>query len=251
MAPKSPWNKAKSGSKPQNTAAPSANTAGNDGISPANTTDYEQTQNDELEALRAIYMEDFQEVETKSAWSKHSDRAFRIRLRSMSDNEVSIVLSVKLTATYPKTVPSVTLQEPVGIRTKTQKSLEKLLKTKPKELLGEVMIYEIATAVQDLLEDEAQFKAKGEALPSLEQERVVQEAVTTKLAKQQEEEQLRRKKEEKAEEDRVLQQMVEDEMNRRRDMKRKSKAIAPDFSAQGQYLLSTVVKPHPKRILMC
>jgi translation initiation factor 2-alpha kinase 4 len=199
-----------------------------DGTMPT-TTNYEEQQNEEQEALRAIYGEDdYEEVETKSAWSKHSDRAFRLRLRKIlqTDEEVSLILFVKLTATYPKTLPNITLENPNGIRNKTQKAIEKLLKSKPKELIGEVMIYDIATAIQDILEDEASFKEKGQALPSLEEERVVQEAEISKLAKEQEEQDLKRKQEARAEEDRVLQQMVEAEMQKRRDVKRKSRLTA-------------------------
>jgi translation initiation factor 2-alpha kinase 4 len=228
MAPKS--------KKPSAAANPSTdNATKEDGTIPT-TTNYEEQQSEEQEALRAIYgEEDYEEVETKSAWSKHSDRAFRLRLRKVlpSDEEVSLVLFVKLTATYPKTLPTITLESPNGIRNKTQKAIEKLLKSKPKELIGEVMIYDIATAIQDILEDEASFKEKGQALPSLEEERVVQEAEITKLAKKQEEQDLKKKQEEKAEEDRVLQQMVETEMQKRREMKRKSR-LTTVTSFQGE-----------------
>jgi translation initiation factor 2-alpha kinase 4 len=151
----------------------------------------------------------------------------------MSNDEISVVLLVKLTATYPKSLPSITLEKLAGLRSKTKKTIEKLLKSKPKELVGEVMIYELATAVQDLLEDEATFREEGQAIPSLEEERVVQEAEITKLAKEQEEEEFRKKQEEKAEEDRVLQQMVEAEMHKRREVKRKSKNLTTAMTNQG------------------
>jgi translation initiation factor 2-alpha kinase 4 len=227
MAPKSPW-KTKNGNnlKPQNDALKSPE---KDAKAPAAITNYEQTQNEELEVLQAIYMEDFEEIETKSAWSKHSDKAFRLRLKAMSDDGVRVVLIVRFTATYPKTLPSITVEEGGGVRPKTQKKLETIVKTMPKELLGDVMIHEIASAIGDVLEDEAQFKANGEMLPSLEEERVVQEAALSKFAQQQEEEAAKRRQDKKAEEDRVLQQMVKEEMTRRRDLKRKSKVIAAEL----------------------
>jgi eukaryotic translation initiation factor 2-alpha kinase 4 len=244
MAPKSPWNKAKIGSKQQSDALTTPNkvkaSAKDSTASPAPTTDYVQTQNEEFEVLQAIYMEDFEEIETKSAWSKHSDRAFRLRLKALSDDEIRVALFGKLNATYPKTLPSITVQELVGVRPKTQQKLENLLMTKPKELLGDVMVHEIASAIQDVLEDEAQFKASGEMLPSLEEERVVQEAALSKIAQQQEEEEAKRREEEKAEEDRVLQQMVEEEMNRRRDMKRKSRGVVGDLPNTGRFLMNSL-----------
>jgi translation initiation factor 2-alpha kinase 4 len=235
MAPKSPWKAVKNGPSQPNAAAQSAERSIEEvGILPKGTTDYEEQQNEEQLVLQAIYIDDYEEVETKSAWSKHSDRAFRLRLKAADNDEISVVLFVKLTATYPKTSPSITLERPLGLRNKTQKTIEKLLKSKPKELLGEVMIHDIAEAVKDVLQDEATFKEKGQALPSLEQERVDKEAEVTKLAKEQEKEELRRKEEEKAEEDRVLQQMVEAEMQKRRDMKRKSRNLTTVMNTQGK-----------------
>jgi translation initiation factor 2-alpha kinase 4 len=233
MAPKPPW-KTKNGNGPkaQNDALKSPE---RDMKPPVVITNYGQTQNEELEVLQAIYMEDFEEIETKSAWSKHSDKAFRLRLKAMSDDTVRIVLLVKFTATYPKTLPSIIVQEMSTIRPKTQKKLESILKNRPKELLGDVMVHEIATAIGDVLEDEAQFKANGEMLPSLEEERVVQEAALSKIAQQLEEEEAKRRQEKRADEDRVLQQMVEEEMTRRRDLNRKSKVVAVDLPNSSKY----------------
>ncbi|RDI86386.1 putative sterigmatocystin biosynthesis monooxygenase [Venturia inaequalis] len=222
MAPKSPW-KTKNGNinTPERDVKPKATTI----------TNYEQTQNDELEVLQAIYMEDFEEIETKkNAWSKQSDKAFRLRLKAMSDDGVYIVLLIKFTTTYPKTLPSIIVEEASdGIRPKTRKTLEHVVKTRPKELLGEVMVHEISGTIGEILEDEAQFKANGQLLPSLGEERVVHEAALSKLAQQQEEEEAKRREEEKAEEDRVLQQMVEEEINKRRDLKRKSRIMATEL----------------------
>jgi translation initiation factor 2-alpha kinase 4 len=236
MAPKSPWKAAKNGpNKPNAAAQPSQRSKDDEGILPKATTNYEEQQDEEQVVLQAIYIDDFEEVETKSAWSKHADKAFRLRLKAADNDEISVILFVKLSATYPKTLPTIVLENPTGLRNKTQKSIEKLLKSKPKELLGEVMIHDIAEAVKEILEDEAMFKEKGQALPSLEQERVVKEAEVNKLAKEQEKEELRRKQEEKAEEDRVLQQMVEAEMQKRRDMKRKSRNMTAVMHTQGKH----------------
>ncbi|KAF2086978.1 Serine/threonine-protein kinase, partial [Saccharata proteae CBS 121410] len=198
---------------------------------PQPLADYAQAQEDEIQALNAIFMDDYEEVQTKGAWSKTSDRAFKLTVRAHSDSTISIVLSVRFTATYPKSPPLLSLEQANGIRPKAHKTIEKILKTKPKELAGEVMIYEIATTVQEILEDTAQAKEEDAALPSLEEERAVQEAAAEKLAKAQEKEELRKKEVEKAEEDRMLQLMVDEEMNRRKESKRRSKVVfAPPTS---------------------
>jgi translation initiation factor 2-alpha kinase 4 len=220
MAPKLAKNKNK-----QNGPKKPPSAADQDGLQ-AGTTDYAQQQSDEIEVLKSIYMDDFSDVQTKSAWgNKQTDRAFKLRLKPMmqSDVEVAITLSVKLTATYPKSLPSLDLEDALNIRPKTLARLEDFAKTKCRELVGEVMIYEVAAGIQDVLEDEAQFKVQGEAMPSLEEQRVAQEVASTQLAEQEAEAAKKRKQEAQAEEDRALQRMVEDEMNRRTEVRRKTR----------------------------
>jgi eukaryotic translation initiation factor 2-alpha kinase 4 len=213
MAPKSALNKKK------NPAFKSQANAQNDGIPHASTTDYAQQQDEELEALQAIYMDDYGEIETKGAWSKTTDKAFKLTLRAFSDANVFVVILVKFTATYPKTLPILTLERVSNVRAKTQRALKQLLATKAKELLGEVMIYEIAVSIQERLEDEAQNKASDLALPTLEEERAMHEAAASTLARQLEDEKQKKEAEAKAEEERVLKQMMEDEVNRRKEQK--------------------------------
>jgi translation initiation factor 2-alpha kinase 4 len=190
---------------------------------PNTTIDYAQVQEDEVEALQAIYMEDYEEIESKGAWRK-SDKAFRLHLKAPSDAEVAAVLSITLTATYPKSAPLVTLEKSTGLRDKSRNDIQQILLVKPKELVGEVMIYEIAVMIQDVLEDEALHRVEDDALPTLEEERAEHEAAAAKLAEEQERKEAEKKEQEKAEEDRMLQVMVEEEMARRREMKRRSKA---------------------------
>ncbi|OCK81767.1 kinase-like protein [Lepidopterella palustris CBS 459.81] len=229
--PKSPWNKIVTNVQPSPDAFPTM------GKSPAKenklakpapmsqTSDtYAKAQDDEIEVLKAIFMEDFEDIELKGAWSKTTDRAFRLKLKAFSDDETVAILSVKLTATYPKTLPILSLENASLLRQKPRQMIEDVIRTKPKELIGEVMIHEIATSIQDILEDDVTAREHDGALPSLEEERAVHEAAATLLAKQQEEELQKKKIEEKAEEERVLQQMVDEEL-RRKDLmiKRRSR----------------------------
>ncbi len=84
------------------------------------------------------------------------------------------------------------------------------------------MLHEIATAIQDALEDEVAVRENDGAYENLDAERAVQEAEAADLARQHEEELQKKQDEEKAEEERVLQQMVSDEM-RRKDLMTKRK----------------------------
>lgn len=150
-----------------------------------------------------------------------------MKLRSFSNDDISITLCAKITATYPKSIPVLTLENATNLRRRTTEKLQTLLKTRPKELIGEVMVHEIATAIQDILEDEVAVRENDGTFENLEAERAVQEAAAAETAKQQEEALQKKRDEEKAEEERMLQQLVSDEM-RRKDLmvKRKNRASA-------------------------
>ena len=77
------------------------------------------------------------------------------------------------------------------------------------------MLHEIATEIQDVLEDEVAVRETDGTFENLGAERAVQEAAAVELAKQQEEHLQKKRDEEKAEEERILQQMVSDEMKRK------------------------------------
>ncbi|KAK0663605.1 eIF-2-alpha kinase GCN2 [Lasiodiplodia hormozganensis] len=238
MAPtKSPWKKiatapktpTKTNGKSAARPSPAKAQQSEDAAAPtpqAATANYAQAQADEIEALKAIFMEEYEDVETKGAWSKTADRAFKLALKSYTNPDINALLSVRFTATYPKTIPILKLEATNGLRTKTQRVLEDLVKTKPNELLGEVMIFEIATAIQELLEDAVADRKEDQAVPSLEEERQVHEAAAEELARKQEEERQKKIEEEEAEQDRIFKHMVDQELNRRKEQKRQTRIIS-------------------------
>lgn len=110
------------------------------------------------------------------------------------------------------------------MRLKTLQRLQAILKKRPKELVGEVMLHDIAASIQDALEDEIAVRENDGTFENLDAERAEQEATAAELAKQLEEELQKKRIKEKAEEDRALQQMVNDEMRRKEVMaKRRSR----------------------------
>jgi translation initiation factor 2-alpha kinase 4 len=175
---------------------------------------YAEVQAEEVEVLQAIYMEDYEEVETKSAWSKTTDLRFKLKLRSYSDAESFVILSVQLTATYPKSPPILEVSALQSFHERTQKRIQNVIRNRPRQMLGEVMVHAIASEVQEALEDAVQAKQSG-TLPSLEEERASAEEVAFALAKEAEEAEARRNLQAQEEEERVLKQMVDEEVTRR------------------------------------
>jgi translation initiation factor 2-alpha kinase 4 len=125
---------------------------------------------------------------------------------------------VTFTATYPRTPPLLSIKGDDGLREGTKFKIQKVIETKPKELVKEeqAMIMEIVNACLDVLEDAAQAKAAGLELPSLEEERAAHEATAAKLAEQQREEEEKKKHLESLEEERMLGSLVQDELKRQR-----------------------------------
>lgn len=128
-----------------------------------------------------------------------------------------------LPATYPKTIPNISIQNHDGLRRGAQAKIEDIIKKKPKMLLGSEMIYELAVQIQDVLEDAAVAEAEDKDIPSLEEERIEQEALATQQAEKHRLELLRKQEaatvEEEQEEQRALQRLLQDKVEQRERMK--------------------------------
>ncbi|PYH98974.1 Serine/threonine-protein kinase [Aspergillus ellipticus CBS 707.79] len=198
-------------------------------------TNYQEIHQNEVEALRSIYGDDFEEVQhRRSAWQQSSEVAFKLHLRASSNPEVHLELLVELPTTYPKTYPNLSLENLDDFRQGARSRVQDILRNKPKTLLGSEMIYEIAVSIQDVLEDVAETQAQDKDLPSLEEERMEQEAVANQRAELERQEELRKQEAATAEEERALQQLLEDKIRERtkaRLSRRKSRT--PGLDANG------------------
>lgn len=203
--------------------------AGAGAAEPTQASQYQESQNDEIQVLKSIFMDDFDLLESKGAWSKKADKSFKIRLRvasQLADQSVvsaQACLMVTLTATYPKTLPLLSIRDSVNLQQTTLKNLELVLSTKPKELLklDDVMILEVANEVERVMQDAVDARAKGLALPSLEEERAAREAELVETAQREEQNAIKRQQEEEAEEDRAMQRMLEKERKRQEEVRLK------------------------------
>ncbi|KAK8213380.1 eukaryotic translation initiation factor 2-alpha kinase [Zalaria obscura] len=229
MAPK-PKIASQDNIKKQN-AAP-GNASLHPGIAPDGASlNYEEIQQEEVEVLSAIFMEDYEEVKVKSAWSKTTERAFKLRLRSFSDENTAVTLSVRLTATYPKSPPLLQIEGLDRLQARARERIMTVITERPKELAGEVMIHDIAMDIQEALEDAVQSRDR-DVMPSLEDERVIQEAAASEMAKAEQGHEAKRAEEAQAEEDRILQQMVDEEVERREAKHRSNRPSRRDTTAE-------------------
>ncbi|KAE8150384.1 anticodon binding domain of tRNAs-domain-containing protein [Aspergillus avenaceus] len=198
-------------------------------------TDYEEIHRNEIEALRSIYGDDFEEVaHRRSAWQQSSDVVFKLHLRASSNPDVHLELLVELPTTYPKSYPNLYLENTGDLRRNARSRIDDIIQNKPRSLLGSEMIYEIAVSIQDVLEDVAEAKAQDKDLPSLEEERMEQEAAANQRAELERQEELRKQEAASAEEERALQQLLEDKIRERakaRLLRRKSRISGADSNS--------------------
>lgn len=144
---------------------------------------YDELQSNEVMALQAIYGDDFTEHKgTHSAWKK-SEPTFDIHIRASSDDSLALTLGVVLVATYPKSPPLLTIKSPANLKDTTLFKIQKLVETQPALLVKEEqeMIYSIIEGVQEILNEAAEAKAAGKALPTLEEERAAHEAAMVRM----------------------------------------------------------------------
>ncbi|TPX61382.1 hypothetical protein SpCBS45565_g07286 [Spizellomyces sp. 'palustris'] len=108
---------------------------------------------EEVEALKAIYMEDFREelVPVKSAWKVAPQREYSIHLVPHGEefkDLVSVVLAFKK---YPAEVPTLVIRKEKGISDVQIDELQRAVVDYAQQLKGQEMIFDITTFIQDYL----------------------------------------------------------------------------------------------------
>lgn len=214
---------------------------------PPFTTNYSEIQHDEIEALRSIYMTDFVEEEAKTgAWKKAADRAFQINLRTQVGDEkkIALTLMVSLPPTYPKSLPRLKLRFGDSLRQKEQKQAQEVINTKPKSLLGSEMVFEIATSLQDILDDNA---TSLEVVPTLDEERAAREVAARLKAQQDEEDRRQEAIAAEKEEEKALLELVKH--RKTQSNRRNSKSInESDQPTVGEDIIGGITFERPARM---
>jgi len=206
--------------------APKANTkkgrqndhAGPAGLQAGTKSQYEERQQDEVTVLKSIYGDDFVEHKAHGAAWKKTEPAFDIQIKSNSDEDVTATLGVIMTATYPRSIPLLSLKNTDHLKESTLFKIQKFVETKPRELAAQdaEMIDILVEGIREILDDAAQARAAGLELPSLEEERAAHEALLAKQAKDMREKENEKKLAETREEERTLGALVEKERERQR-----------------------------------
>lgn len=142
--------------------------------------DYKEQQNQEIEALQAIYQEDELEV----ICDKYPNISIRVNLKSNQENEsesdFDVVLVLELPENYPDVIPRISIEgiDDLFSSERIEQTVE-VLKNEATNNLGMVMVFSIVSALQDEIGNLLDEKKK-EFEKKVEEEKEKVEAVSRK-----------------------------------------------------------------------
>lgn len=129
-----------------------------------------------------------------------------------------------MTATYPKTVPLLSLKDGDSLREATLLKLQRFIETQPPLFVGQdAFIHRITEGILDILEEAADLNAQGLELPSLEHERASHEAKMAELAQKEKEAEDHKRHQQEEDEAKALGDLLQQELKRQREKAKESK----------------------------
>ena len=174
----------------------------------------EQQQEDEWEAIQAIYPDILQDLTPKeSAWNKKPPHKFNLHVSSDTADEkvCSLDLEIEFTATYPLSPPLYRLTNAQNIMDSQLATIKEKCKQLLKEYKGQPIVFILYSEIFEYL-NEIKSSIKNESLEDERKRRIMNEQLELEKMQQQEQEELEIKREKEQE---LLDEMVEMEMKRR------------------------------------
>ncbi|KAJ2369706.1 eukaryotic translation initiation factor 2-alpha kinase, partial [Coemansia sp. RSA 2610] len=179
-------------------------------------------------------MDDFNEVEAKTAWNVKQDAPeFVIRIRPTDDSlrdHVWAGLHVRFSKTYPRTAPQLNVESGRGLSDAQVAEAQALLKQQAAELAGAEMIYELTLTLSDFVTQHN--SAAQAARPSFHQQMVERQQAGAQAEREREQAEHQRMQLADMEEQADLQRRI------RAELERKQQQLQTD--AQRQQHLSEI-----------
>ncbi|KAI8080591.1 kinase-like domain-containing protein [Thamnidium elegans] len=189
-----------------------------------------QVQENEIEALKAIFMEDYHPVVNKTAWKvSHPDPEFILHLCPLGVEETeahaTVDLQVRFPKSYPNKPPELHLINARGLSANVLHQLTSSLQQTAKLLQGQEMMWDLSDHVRAFL---ANHNAPPSAVSklTLHEQMVIRNQQDLKVERERELEELDRKRKEREAELRVQSDMMNEKIQRDLERKREHARVA-------------------------
>ncbi|KAI7849877.1 kinase-like domain-containing protein [Circinella umbellata] len=183
-----------------------------------------EIQENEIEALKAIFMEDYVEVANQTPWKvANSSPEFILRLAPLGvekdDVHVSVDLKVRFPKAYPNKPPDLKIASPRNLSPTLIRLLNDSLQTAAKDMVGREMMYDLADLAQSFLANHNSPPPEGSKM-SFHEQMVKRMENDLKVEKERElREQTRKAEEEEAErraQSEMMNAKIQQEIERKR-----------------------------------
>ena len=190
----------------------------------------EERQEAEVEALKAIYEGDFEDLREKDVWKVSRPPEFTLRLvpnhdsKGLLEQHVHVVLKIKMSEDYPRSPPCViAVQESKGLSDDLVAVLQAQLQDRAQQLVGEVMITDLAQMTASWLSghNKPSFASFYEEMEANRRVKLQKEEET--LAREKRMSSIMEKKEQEAVREEVAKnmEMIKEERQRLKEQERK------------------------------
>ncbi|CAB5359519.1 unnamed protein product [Rhizophagus irregularis] len=181
-----------------------------------------QLQDDEIEALKAIYMDDFEPVINQNAWKQVVPTGHEFRLHLWPHEEelkkhVKVDLHVKFPKTYPRVSPEIKIENVRGLSSEQLKQLQVEVTRKVKANVGQEVVFTIAGFVQEFITANNNGIPNVVIQPSFHEQMLSRNEQMSKIQQEKEIEKINKAKQIKEQEDLNLLQKIEQEKQRQKE----------------------------------
>ncbi|RUS85381.1 hypothetical protein EGW08_006866, partial [Elysia chlorotica] len=189
---------------------------------------YQERQDEEYQVLESIYGTDLEDLRRKVAWKVARPLELRLTLKpqqsmgGQAETYAQVDLVVKCPPRYPDVIPEISLENWKGLSNSTVAVLKTELLKEAEGYVGEVMLWQLATYVQEFLHKHNKPPPKSFYEQMMTNNKQQQERIQEQERKKLEE--WRRQIEEEA---LLTQEMLKNETRRRREDHKNVEAITP------------------------
>eukprot|EP01083_Nonionella_stella_P024982 68803_1 len=206
--------------------------------------DLEEARNDEIDALRSMYVDDFEEVWRRA---KNTPYHFKIRVKpagavSAEDAHCCVKLDLTLGLNYPHKQPQIKIEKVKGLSDALLKKLSAKVKKSAVASVGHVMIYDLVLEVEEFL------AAHNKEQQTFHEQFLDRQTKENERKRQKEKEQRKKKHVERQIAQDLLQGKIDKAIRKKKQAREEERLDARPVTPSMRELLPTSELPPPLRL---